>query len=397
MFNYFKAQEKYVDVGSPAYLVFYNIDYSSNYTLELIDKMSDHLAVLSSVKPPVYSWYKDFRKFMNPYYEAKCNPNLKQLQTQPLATQVKEFLKMKADGICCTQDGICGEPYSGDITFNEKGEIETSRFRFQHVALTNQQIYVDSVQQTNAVCREYKDLFPLYEGKSQTQNFELNGKTIDIPSVFPYSLFYVYYDQYLTIRGITVQNILIGLAVIFVAVQAVASLKAAALVLLFALSATVNLMGVLYLLNFLPGYQVELNAISAVNIVVALGVSVEFSVHIIICYCRVKDKTKAERVLYALKNVGGSIIIGIMLTKIIGVIVLYFAPSKVFQVYYFRMYFFLVLVGFFHGFVLLPLFLTFVNIAGDYTKPTDPMKFADESIPQDITQDAEKEEFLDKK
>ena len=29
LFNYFKAQEKYVDVGSPAYLVFYNIDYSN--------------------------------------------------------------------------------------------------------------------------------------------------------------------------------------------------------------------------------------------------------------------------------------------------------------------------------------------------------------------------------
>ena len=368
LFNYFKAQEKYVDVGSPAYLVFYNIDYNNEQNLKLIEKMSDHLATLSTVKPPVISWYKDFQKFMNSYYEKKCNPNLKELKKQPLRTQVKEFLKMKADGICCTQDGICGEPYNSDITFNENGDIEASRFRFQHVALVNQSIYVDSVIQTNAVSREYKDKFILYKGKSKTKNFNMNGKIVDIPTVFPYSLFYVYFDQYLFIRGVTVQNLLIGIAVVFIAVQLIATLKCAAVVVLFVFSSTLHLLGVLFLLNFLPDYQVELNAISAVNIVVAMGLSVEFCVHIIIFYCRGKNKTAEERVIYSLKNVGASVLIGIMTTKIIGVFVLFFAPSKVFQVYYFRMYFFLILVGFFHGFILLPLFLTYVNIAGDSKK-----------------------------
>ncbi|MCQ2817371.1 MAG: hypothetical protein MJ252_08920 [archaeon] len=386
LFNYFKAQEKYVDVGSPAYLVFYNIDYSNEENLKLIDKMSDHIATLSSVKPPVYSWYKDFQKFMNSYYEGKCNPNRKELLKQPLASQVKEFLKMKADGICCTQDAICGEPYSGDITFNQKGEIEASRFRFQHVALVNQSIYVDSVIQTNAVAREYKDKFTLYPGKSKTKNFNLNGKDVDIPSVFPYSLFYVYYDQYLFIRGITIQNLLIGFAVVFVAVQIIASLKCAATVVLFVFSSTLHLLGVLFLLNYLPDYKVELNAVSAVNIVVALGLSVEFCVHVIIFYCRGKNKTNEERVRYALKNVGASVLIGIMTTKIIGVFVLFFAPSKVFQVYYFRMYFFLILVGFFHGFILLPLFLTYVNIAGGNSKSvgSNDMKYAEHISPGDL-------------
>ena len=47
------------------------------------------------------------------------------------------------------------------------------------------------------------------------------------------------------------------------------------------------------------------------------------------------------------------------------------------------MYFFLVLVGFFHGFVLLPLFLTYVNIAGGNGKNIEinDMKYA-EQIPQ---------------
>ena len=259
--KYFKTQEKYVDVGSPGYLVFYNIDYNNADNLALIDKMSDHLSTLSTVQPPVYSWYKDFQKFMDPYYKDKCNKNLDVLKTQPLAYQVREFLKIKTDDPCCKEDGMCGEPYLNDLAFNDNGEIEASRFRFQHVPLVNQSVYVNAVLQTNAVARTYRDNFTLREGKNRTQNFLLNGKVVDINTVFPYSLFYVYYDQYLFIRGISVQNLLIGFATIFLAVQLVMNLKGAALTVLFCFSCVLHLIGTLWLLNFIPDYTIELNHI----------------------------------------------------------------------------------------------------------------------------------------
>ena len=364
--KYFKTQEKYVDVGSPGYLVFYNIDYNNADNLALIDKMSDHLSTLSTVQPPVYSWYKDFQKFMDPYYKDKCNKNLDVLKTQPLAYQVREFLKIKTDDPCCKEDGMCGEPYLNDLAFNDNGEIEASRFRFQHVPLVNQSVYVNAVLQTNAVARTYRDNFTLMEGKNRTQNFLLNGKVVDINTVFPYSLFYVYYDQYLFIRGISVQNLLIGFATIFLAVQLVMNLKGAALTVLFCFSCVLHLIGTLWLLNFIPDYTIELNAISVVNIVVALGLSVEFCAHIIIFYMKSPESNSqtpnVDYIKYSLQNVGVSVFVGIMTTKVIGVFVLLFAASKVFQIYYFRMYFFLIVVGFFHGFMLLPLFLTYVNI-----------------------------------
>ena len=46
--------------------------------------------------------------------------------------------------------------------------------------------------------------------------------------------------------------------------------------------------------------------------------------------------------------------IGIGLTKFIGVVVLAFAKSTLFRLYYFRMYLGIVLMGIFHGLVLLP-------------------------------------------
>ena len=372
--KYFKTQEKYVDVGSPGYLVFYNIDYNNADNLALIDKMSDHLSTLSTVQPPVYSWYKDFQKFMDPYYKDKCNKNLDVLKTQPLAYQVREFLKIKTDDPCCKEDGMCGEPYLNDLAFNDNGEIEASRFRFQHVPLVNQSVYVNAVLQTNAVARTYRDNFTLMEGKNRTQNFLLNGKVVDINTVFPYSLFYVYYDQYLFIRGISVQNLLIGFATIFLAVQLVMNLKGAALTVLFCFSCVLHLIGTLWLLNFIPDYTIELNAISVVNIVVALGLSVEFCAHIIIFYMKSPESNSqtpnVDYIKYSLQNVGVSVFVGIMTTKVIGVFVLLFAASKVFQIYYFRRYFFLIVVGFFHGFMLLPLFLTYVNIRSSGEKKT---------------------------
>ena len=36
--------------------------------------------------------------------------------------------------------------------------------------------------------------------------------------VYPYSLFYVYYDQYSYIRSVAIQNMLLAIAVVFLAV-----------------------------------------------------------------------------------------------------------------------------------------------------------------------------------
>jgi Niemann-Pick C1 protein len=362
LYRYFQTQAKLVDVGPPAYLVFYNIDYDNNETLAVLDKVLDHISFLDTVKPPVYSWYKDFKKFMNPGgdWTAKCNPNLKYLLTLPLEIQVREFLKMKIEDPCCTEFAVCGEPYKDDIFFGEDGKIEASRFRFQHVALTNQTVFVNSLIQTKVVASIYAKNLTTYEGKDTKWEISKDQK-VELDTVFPYALFYVYYDQYTFIRGISLQNILIALASIFLAVQLIMSVKSALVVTLFVLSCVFNLIGVLWLLNFIPDYIIELNAVSVVNIVLACGLSVEFTVHLIIFYIRSPKIDTHDRMRYALKNVGVSVFIGIVTTKIIGVSVLLFAPSKIFQIYYFRMYFFLILVGFFHGFMLLPIFLTMID------------------------------------
>jgi Niemann-Pick C1 protein len=76
-----------------------------------------------------------------------------------------------------------------------------------------------------------------------------------------------------------------------------------------------------------------------------------------------------------MKSVGVSVLVGIVTTKIIGVSVLLVAPSKIFQIYYFRMFFFLIIVGFFHGFMLLPIFLTAFNFGSTHRKKSLNVKY----------------------
>jgi len=58
-----------------------------------------------------------------------------------------------------------------------------------------------------------------------------------------------------------------------------------------------------------------------------------------------------------LKNTVSSVFIGIGLTKFTGVLVLAFAKSTLFRLYYFRMYLGIVLLGLFNGLMVLPIVL----------------------------------------
>ena len=52
---------------------------------------------------------------------------------------------------------------------------------------------------------------------------------------------------------------------------------------------------------------------------------------------------------------------GITITKFLGVFILFFAKSQIFEVYYFRMYMCMLVWGALHGLVYLPVFLSFVG------------------------------------
>ena len=63
----------------------------------------------------------------------------------------------------------------------------------------------------------------------------------------------------------------------------------------------------------------------------------------------------------ALHDVGSSVVVGIVANKLIAILMLAFASSTLFRLYYFRMYLLIIFIGAFNGLFVLPILLSWIG------------------------------------
>jgi Niemann-Pick C1 protein len=265
--------------------------------------------------------------------------------TRPNPPVFRRFLPFFLNSSCDRNCAVCGTGHLMNLHLETDSlgniTVPVSRFGTYHTVLQAQSDYI----------------WALRSGKQIADTLSAEHGL----DIYPYSVFYVYFEQYLYIEKVAVVNVLLALSSIaclsFVILQNVAASVVIVIVVLMIVLDLVGLMSV---------WGVSLNAISVVNIVMAVGVSVEFCIHIISTFIRMKPESmqKSEhlsngpRVAQAMIEMGSCVISGIFLTKFVGILVLYFAKSDLFEIYYFRMYLLICLIAGAHGLILLPSILT---------------------------------------
>lgn len=378
---YFNDLDEYFNTGPPVYFVVRDLNVTERqHQQELCARFSTcHSFSLANVleqeskRPDVSyitgstaSWIDDFFTWLNPTNEECCKENGKTcFQDRDPAWNVTlsgmptafEFVHYLWKWIAAPTNEECPfggkAPYSKALVFQpERVPIPVaSHFRTSHTPLRTQ----------NAFISAYASARRIADSISSAQNI----------SVFPYSKFYIFFDQYASIVRLT--GTLIGSALVII--LAISSLLLGSVMTGIVVTLTV-VMTVADVIGCMAIFHVSLNALSLVNLVICVGIGVEFCAHIARAFMfpskPIMEKAKSKfrgrdaRAWAALVNVGGSVFSGITITKFLGVFVLAFTRSKIFEIYYFRIWLALVFFAALHALVFLPVALSVIGGEGKF-------------------------------
>ena len=378
---YFDDLYTYFDTGPPVYFVTRDLNVTERkhqqeicgrfttchpYSMANVLEQESKRPNVSYISGSTASWIDDYLFWLSPELDECCKeggnicfqdrnpPWNTTLYGMPEGLEFIHYLEKWIESPTNEACPLGGKaPYSNALVIDaNRTTIAASHFRTSHTPLRSQEDFISAYASARRIASDM----------NESQNI----------SVFPYSKFYIFFDQYASIVRLT--GTLLGSAIGLILV--ISSVLLGSLITGAVVTVTV-IMIVIDILGTMALFSVSLNAVSLVNLIICVGIGVEFCAHIARAFMfpsrSIMEKASSRyrgrdaRVWASLVNVGGSVFSGITITKLLGVSVLAFTRSKIFEVYYFRIWLALVIFAATHALVFLPVALSLLGGEGSYT------------------------------
>uniref|UniRef100_A0A6Q2YP46 SSD domain-containing protein n=1 Tax=Esox lucius TaxID=8010 RepID=A0A6Q2YP46_ESOLU len=384
MLEYFKYLYAYFEVGVPTYFVTTKgFDFSKvmgmnavcssvgcdPFSLTQKIQYASEYPQRSYLAVPANSWVDDFIDWLNPgsgccrlYTEGPdegkfCNATSKRCGKcmekpdngvlRPNVTQfnrfLPDFLGNRPDLNVRTNIHIQTDILSHTDKYSHKDIKFATRFMAYHTALTTSREFTAALK----TARELAHNITLTMRK-------INDTPPDF-EVFPYTVTYVFYEQYLTIvsEGVFIISLCLLPTFVVCCLLLGMDVRSGTLNLLTIIMITVDTVGVMTL------WGIDYNAVALINLVTAVGISVEFVSHMTRSFALSIQPTHIERAKEATATMGSAVFAGVAMTNLPGIVVLAFAKAQLIQIFFFRLNLVITLLGLAHGLIFLPVLLSY--------------------------------------
>lgn len=235
-----------------------------------------------------------------------------------------------------------GSVYAQDVAFSEDMKsADAFQIKLGYVKLlkeTRGRTIADAEKQIDAM-RKTRDMVNSWN---------------DLPEAFPYSEDFIDIESFIVIRRELFLNVGLALAAVGVIVFfTVASLATALLITANVCCCIIEILGMMWALG------IAIDSISVINVVLAVGLSVDYSAHVGHCFMVKGGSDKNWRATEALADIGAAVLQGATST-FLAVVVLLFSTSYVFEILS-RQFIVTVVLGVMHGLILLPVLLSLLG------------------------------------
>lgn len=385
LIDYFLFLNRYLEVGPPVYFVTTSgFNFSSeagmnatcssagckSFSLTQKIQYASEFPDQSYVAIAASSWVDDFIDWLTPSSSCcrlyirgphkdefcpstdtsfNCLKNCMNRTLGPVRPTVEQFHKYlpwflnDPPNIRCPKGGLAA--YRTSVNLSSDGQVIASQFMAYHKPLRNSQDFTEALRASRLLAANITA--DLRKVPGTDPNFE----------VFPYTISNVFYQQYLTVlpEGI------FTLALCFVPTFVVCYL----LLGLDMCSGILNLLSIIMILvdtiGLMAVWGISYNAVSLINLVTAVGMSVEFVSHITRSFAVSTKPTRLERAKDATVFMGSAVFAGVAMTNFPGILILGFAQAQLIQIFFFRLNLLITLLGLLHGLVFLPVVLSYLG------------------------------------